>query len=1114
MSTRSQDKEAAPGLSPNPHWYQHAVIYEIPVRAYCDSNADGVGDLPGLVSKLDYLKNLGVDALWLLPFYPSPMRDGGYDIADYTSVHPMYGTLEDFKVLLREAHARGMRIITELVINHTSKDHPWFERARQSPPDSPWRNFYVWSDTAQRYADARIIFKDFETSNWTWDPVAKAYYWHRFYSHQPDLNFDHPAVHAAIFEVLDFWLDLGVDGLRLDAVPYLYEREGTNCENLPETHAFLKKLRAHVDAKYQDRMLLAEANQWPEDAAAYFGTGDECHMNFHFPLMPRLFMALQLEDRFPIIDILKQTPAIPEHCQWATFLRNHDELTLEMVTDQDRDYMYQVYADDPTARLNLGIRRRLAPLLKSRQKIELVNSLLFSLPGTPVLYYGDEIGMGDNFYLADRDGVRTPMQWSGDRNAGFSRANPQRMYLPVVTDPEYHFEAVNVEAQDQSSNSLLWFTRRLIAVARKHRVLGRGGIEFLHPDNNKILAYLRSEGERRVLVVANLSRFPQYVELDLSAYEGLVPVEMFSNVRFPAIGKQPYLLTLSPHAFFWFRLRPARSLSEQGELPQMSASGGSWHELIQREAEGDVAAALLRYVSGRRWFRGKARTVKEAHVIDRVPLGAGTDDSILVLLQVEYVEGAAETYCIPVGFFAGEEAERREQRVPQALVARLDSVASTASAETRAGSLFDTFATGDAVWPLLEAHGVRGARGGELRSETQGALKAQLGAQPRPAVKAPELDQTNTVVFMGDNVVLKLYRQVQEGLNPELEVGSVLASRMGQQRLVPAMLGSVTYQPGGRQPSVLGVAQELVPNEGDAWKLTLAEVELFFERVLSQQAAPPPRPAGASFCARSRDPVPALMTELGGRYFSLARQLGQRTAEVHLVLGQETTNPAFAPEPFTSQHQQSIYQWSHVSIARTFETLRRRHEGLSPAVRGLLDTVLPAEKRLDELMRRITRTRIEAQRIRGHGDLHLGQVLFTGSDFVIIDFEGEPARPINERRFKRGALRDAMGMIRSFSYAAEAELRSGRVRPEDAPRLGAWAQCWTEWVSAAYLKSYLDTLGSSPLAPPTDEGKDLLLEFYEIEKVIYEVEYELNNRPDWLQIPLAGLARILAHHQG
>jgi maltose alpha-D-glucosyltransferase/alpha-amylase len=545
----------------------------------------------------------------------------------------------------------------------------------------------------------------------------------------------------------------------------------------------------------------------------------------------------------------------------------------------------------------------------------------------------------------------------------------------------------------------------------------------------------------------------------------------------------------------------------------MDANGGSWHELIRREAEGDIAAALLRYVSGRRWFRGKARTVKEAHVLDRVPLGAGADASILTLLEVEYVEGAAETYCVPLGFFAGEEAERREQRAPHALIARVDSVAGGAGVETRAGALFDTFATADAVWPLLEANGVHGERGGELRAESQGVLKTKLGLQPRPPVKAPELDQTNTVVFVGDSVMLKLYRQVEEGINPELEVGAVLASRMGTQRLVPAMLGSVSYQRGGRQPSVLGVAQELVANEGDAWKLTLAEIEIYFERVLSQQAAPPPPPSGG-FCARARTPVPSLMTELGGRYFSLARQLGQRTAEVHLLLGQESSNPAFAPEPFTSQHQQSIYQWSHVRIARTFETLRRRRERLGPVVGELLDTVLPAEKALDKLMRRITRTRIDAQRIRGHGDLHLGQVLFTGSDFVIIDFEGEPARPINERRFKRGALRDAMGMMRSFSYATQAALRSGRVRPEDAPRLGEWADCWTAWVSVAYLKSYLDTLGSSPLAPATDEVKDLLLEFYEIEKVIYEVEYELNTRPDWLRIPLAGLARIVGQHQG
>ena len=1098
------------GLVSNPHWYQDAVIYEIPIRAFCDSNGDGIGDLPGLISKLDYLKNLGVSALWLLPFYPSPMRDGGYDIADYTSVDPMFGTLADFKELLAQAHARGLRIITELVVNHTSKDHPWFARARSSPPGSRWRDFYVWSDSADRYADTRIIFKDFETSNWTWDPVAKAYYWHRFYSHQPDLNFENAEVQAALLEVVDFWLGMGVDGLRLDAVPYLYEREGTNCENLPETHAFLKKLRAHVDARYPERMLLAEANQWPEDAAAYFGDGDECHMNFHFPLMPRLFMALQLEDRFPVVDILRQTPAIPPNCQWATFLRNHDELTLEMVTDQDRDYMYQVYADDPTARLNLGIRRRLAPLLKSRQKIELAYGLLFSLPGTPVLYYGDEIGMGDNIYLSDRDGVRTPMQWSADRNAGFSRANPQRVYLPVVTDPEYHYEAVNVEAQDASPQSLLWFTRRIIAVARKHRVLGRGAIEFLHPDNNKILSYLRTQGERRVLVVANLSRFPQYVELDLAALEGLVPVEMFSNVRFPAIGKAPYLLTLSPNAFFWFRLAAPPSLADGGPVPQLDARGGSWQALVERDGEGDLAAAVLRYVSGRRWFRGKARTVKEAHLVDRVPLGSGPDAHLLALLRVEYVEGAAETYCVALGFYAGEDADRRPS---QTMVARVEAVGAEGGAEPRTGALFDTLATADAVWPLLDAEAVRGQAGSTLAVELRGALRTQCELRPRPALRAPELEQTNTVVFMGDSVLLKLYRHVETGPNPELEVGSKLAKRMGTQRLAPAMLGSVTYQRAGRPSAVLGLAQELVPNEGDAWKLTLAEIELFFERVLSQSEPAPALPPPAGFCAATRETLPPVLGELGGRYFALVRQLGQRTADVHRLLAQETDDPAFAPEPFTAQHQQSIYQWSHVNMARTFEILRRRSAGLGPDVGRLLEQVLPAEKALDGLLRRITGPRIDAMRIRGHGDLHLGQVLFTGNDFVIIDFEGEPARPINERRFKRCALRDAMGMMRSFSYATEAVLRSGRVRSEDLGRLGGWADAWVHWASATYLKAYLDALGESPLVPKTDALKDLLLEFYEIEKVVYEVEYELNNRPDWLRIPLSGLARMLARRK-
>ncbi|MBY0231207.1 MAG: maltose alpha-D-glucosyltransferase, partial [Gemmataceae bacterium] len=544
-------------MANDPLWYKDAVIYELHVRAFHDSVGDGVGDFKGLAAKLDYLADLGVTALWLLPFYPSPLRDDGYDIADYTAVHPNYGRVADFKEFLDEAHQRGLRVITELVINHTSDQHPWFQRARHAAKGSPERDFYVWSDTGTEYADARIIFKDFEPSNWTYDHVAKAYFWHRFYSHQPDLNFDNPAVWEALFPVMDFWLAMGVDGMRLDAIPYLYEREGTNCENLPETHVFLKALRKRMDEKWPGRMFLAEANQWPEDAVAYFGDGDECHMSFHFPLMPRLFMAVRQEDRFPILDILAQTPAIPDNCQWCVFLRNHDELTLEMVTDEERDYMYRAYASDRTARINLGIRRRLAPLLgNDRRRIELMNALLFSLPGTPVLYYGDEIGMGDNIYLGDRNGVRTPMQWSSDRNAGFSRGNPQSLYLPVVLDPEYRYEVVNVENQQNNPSSLLWWMKRLIAQRKQHQAFSRGAIEFLSPSNTRILAFIRRHGAERVLVVANLSRFVQHVELDLREHRGLVPDEMFGGSDFPAIGDGPYPLTLGPHAFYWLSLRP------------------------------------------------------------------------------------------------------------------------------------------------------------------------------------------------------------------------------------------------------------------------------------------------------------------------------------------------------------------------------------------------------------------------------------------------------------------------------------------------------------------------------------------------------------------------------
>jgi maltose alpha-D-glucosyltransferase / alpha-amylase len=548
------------GNSLDPLWFKDAIIYETHVKAFFDSDNDGIGDFKGLTNKLDYLVELGVTCLWLLPFFPSPLRDDGYDISDYLNVHPSYGTLQDFKIFLDAAHQRDLQVLIELVVNHTSDQHPWFQAARRAPPGSPEREFYVWSESDHRYSKARIIFTDTEKSNWSWDPEAKAYYWHRFFSHQPDLNFDNPAVLEEVLKTMRFWFDMGVDAMRLDAIPYLVEREDTNCENLAETHQIVKRIRRELDSRYTNRMLLAEANQWPEDVRQYFGDEDEFHMAFHFPLMPRIFMALRLEDRLPVTDIMSRTPEIPARCQWGLFLRNHDELTLEMVTDDERDYMYFAYGSDPRMRLNLGIRRRLAPLMENNpRRIELINSILFSFPGTPIIYYGDEIGMGDNIYLGDRNGVRTPMQWTPDRNAGFSRANPAQLYSPVISDPVYGYEAVNVEAQQSDSSSLLHWMRNMIALRKLFRVFGRGSLEFLSPSNRKCLAYLRRDGADQVLCVANLSRFSQPVELDLSRLAGMTPVEMLGYTEFPAIDASPYRLSMSPYGFFWFELQGGRT---------------------------------------------------------------------------------------------------------------------------------------------------------------------------------------------------------------------------------------------------------------------------------------------------------------------------------------------------------------------------------------------------------------------------------------------------------------------------------------------------------------------------------------------------------------------------
>ncbi len=1115
----SQKKHSG-ALDSDPLWYKDAILYEVRVGAFHDSDGDGIGDFRGLAQRLDYLQDLGITAVWLLPFCPSPLRDDGYDISDYTDVHPDTGTLEDFKLFLREAHRRGLRVVTELVINHTSDQHPWFQRARRAPAGSRWRDYYVWSDTPEKYAEARVIFKDFEPSNWTWDPVAKAYYWHRFYSHQPDLNFDHPDVRKAVFRFLDFWLGMGVDGLRLDAIPYLYEREGTTCENLPETHAFLKELRRHVDERYQDRMLLAEANQWSEDAVAYFGSGDECHMSFHFPVMPRLFMALHQEDRFPIIDILTQTPEIPETCQWALFLRNHDELTLEMVTDEERDYMYRVYAHDSQARINLGIRRRLAPLLgNERRRIELMNALLLSLPGTPVIYYGDEIGMGDNFYLGDRNGVRTPMQWSGDRNAGFSRANAQRLYLPVIVDPEYHYESINVETQQNNPRSLLWWTKRLISLRKRYKAFGRGSIEFLSPSNRKVLAFIRSYQDERVLVVANLSRFVQYVELNLSTYKGMVAVELFGRTPFPPIGDLPYLLTLGPHSFYLFSLESA----EGGSLaPTVAADAplqrlkvkGTWDNVLRGDAKAGLEKLLPGFLQKQRWFGGKARAIKSARIVDSIAVPHNGSSAQLTLVQVDYADGASEAYSMPLLFVPGAAGARVRRNSPGAVVADCEATGKEGAVD---GVLCDALESSDCCAALLDAIGRRrqfkGA-GGELFAVPTRAFRRLRGAAEE-ALPASVLrgEQSNTSVRYGRRLILKIFRRLAEGVNPDLEIGRFLTERT-EFANIASVAGALEYRVPRREPVTVGILQEFVANEGDAWRYTLDQVRPYFERALARDPDlnGVPLPDESLLDLTDEDP-PELVGDMLGAYLETARQLGRRTAELHLALSSVADDPAFAPEPFSSLYQRSLYQSMRNQAVAVFQVFRDRLDHLPDEVREEARTLAGLEQAVLQAFGAVVGKKITATRIRCHGDYHLGQVLFTGKDFVIIDFEGEPARPLSERRLKRSPLRDVAGMLRSFDYAAHTVLlgatESGVIRPEDVPKLESWARFWQLWVSSAFLRAYLHTAADAPFVPSAREELEVLLRVLLLEKSIYELGYELNNRPDWVKVPIQGILRLV-----
>ncbi|MGE3106790.1 MAG: maltose alpha-D-glucosyltransferase [Phycisphaerales bacterium] len=1097
----------------DPLWYKNAVIYQLHVRSYCDSTSDGVGDFSGLISKLDYLADLGVTAIWLLPFYPSPLRDDGYDIADYSRVNPSYGTMEDVKRLIQECHRRDMRVITELVVNHTSDQHPWFQRARRAPKGSPERNFYVWSDTPEKYAGVRIIFKDFETSNWAWDPVAHQYYWHRFYSHQPDLNFDNPEVQRAVLETCSFWMRMGVDGMRLDAIPYLYEREGTSCENLPDTHEFLRRLRAHVDRNFPGRMLLAEANQWPEDAIAYFGSaGDECQMSFHFPLMPRLFMALRMEDRFPIIDILEQTPAIPSNCQWAMFLRNHDELTLEMVTDEERDYMYRVYASDPDARINLGIRRRLAPLLSNnRRKIELMNALLFSMPGTPIVYYGDEIGMGDNVHLGDRNGVRTPMQWSADRNAGFSRANPQRLFLPVIIDPEYHYETVNVESQLANPSSILWWMKRLIALRKRHPVFGLGSIRFRAADNPRVLAYIRQDENETVLVVANLSRFVQPFSLALEEFAGLRPVEMFGRVPFPVIEKTPYFLSLGPHGFFWFVLESAAGAADRkdaaSDLAELRVTGQPEKALSEDGFGRELEKLLPSMLPQRRWFASKARALRSVRVTDRLALnvaGGPRGSAGIVLARCEFGSGEPESYAIPLVIRPAPDDD-----APRAALARVRSGAD-ARCEVVDGMTEPEF--GRSL--LRIAMNESSLESGTYRIEGTRLGPAVCDAAIRELLpRVARLEQSNSNVFFGDRYMLKLFRKLQEGENPELEIGRHFA-RHGFSGVAP-LAGAVELADSGGRRQTLGVVFNLVACEGDAWQWIGGRVGQFFERAVAIEAALAEKlfslPPGDPFDESS---PPDALRQLMGEPLEGARLLGERTAQMHAVIADDRGDPAFTPEPFTVMYQRSLFQSMRNTVRSTIGELGQAAARLDEARRATATEIVNSADRLLETMQSLSKAPLTGCRIRVHGDYHLGQVLWTGRDFVIIDFEGEPMRSIGERRLKRSPLRDVAGMIRSFDYAAWAGWRERAdqlVRDGSARISQRAAAAWSAWMAHTFTFAYakhLDAVNPALLGgDPTSRRR--LLRLWLLEKALYEVHYELNSRPDWLDIPMLAVKSML-----
>lgn len=1071
----------------DPLWFKDAIIYQLHVKSFMDSNGDGIGDFPGLISKLDYIADLGVNVIWLLPFYPSPRLDDGYDISEYTGVSPDYGTLADVKRFIHEAHKRGLKVISELVINHTSDQHPWFQRARRAKKGSAHRDFYVWSDDDTLYSGTRIIFLDTERSNWTWDPVAGAYFWHRFYSHQPDLNFDNPQVLKAVFKVMKFWLDLGIDGLRLDAVPYLIERDGTSNENLPETHDILKKIRAELDATYPDRFLIAEANMWPEDTKEYFGEGDECHMAFHFPLMPRMYMAIAREDRFPITDIMRQTPPIPENCQWAIFLRNHDELTLEMVTDKERDYLWNTYASDRRARINLGIRRRLAPLMeRDRRRIELMNSLLLSMPGTPVIYYGDEIGMGDNIHLGDRDGVRTPMQWSIDRNGGFSRADFASIVLPPIMDPLYGYFAVNVEAQARDPHSLLNWTRRMLATRRQHPAFGRGTIRFLFPSNRRVLAYLREFDGETILCIANMGRSPQAVELELSEFEGRVPIEMTAGSVFPPIGQLTYLLTLPPYGFYWFILaRETEAPSWHTPAPEPMADyetlvlRAGVDDAMQVEARKTLETAVLpSYLARRRWFSGKdqKQIIPRIKGMSRLP----GDGEPIGLIEVEVTGGSEPSrWLLPIAVVSEDEPL-------SALAGRL------ALARVRRGRevqlLTDAFALPGFAFAmarsLKEAARLPSGDGEIAFEQAEGADIPELPADAE--INWLSAEQSNSSLIAGDLMMIKVLRKIAPGAHPEAEMGRYLTEH-GFKASAP-FLGEMVRIASDGTRSTLAIVQGFVRNEGDAWTWTLDHLT----RELDDYGS-----TGGGDMTQ---------VERFSEFTEFASNLGARLAELHVVLAAPSDDSWFDPTPASTSDVEGWKARATGLLEGAINALRAKADWVDPTQATRAGSLIARRDALAAAIGRLAEAGAGTPVTRIHGDLHLGQILVASGDVVFIDFEGEPARPLEERRAKASPLRDVAGVLRSFDYAAAMVGRNEQASAHVAgPRREEFLERFRADAAQAFLDAYRGRAQDAGLSVSSE-----LLDMFLIEKAAYEIAYEAANRPAWIEVPLGGLYALAA----